>query len=210
MSKPDRISLSINIGVNMKLIQLLILTGIAVSSSNALAAVFKCTDDPGDTSYQSAPCIEENSAPQIKIKTRGLMGLINAKKKQTSEQELKQQLAAELEKQSELELTRIRDTKEQSALNQLLIENNPMQFSSYAIPPYLPEQSLGMTTSFQVRLPEIEKFRRIAAQKALATGQCKRVESSQLSMDSTMDTLVFSIDCSSAKTFKYNEIELAR
>ncbi len=194
----------------MKLLRVLILAGITVLSSSTIAAVFKCTDGLGDTSYQSAPCADEDIVPEFKVKKRGLMGLIKAKKKEKSKEALKQQLTAELEKQSELEKVRIKRTQEQSAINQLLIENNPDQFSAFAIPPYLPEQSTGMVTPFQARLPEIEKFRRIAAQKALETGECKRVDSSQLSMESTMDSLIFSIDCSSAKTFSFNETELVR
>jgi hypothetical protein len=62
---------------------------------------------------------------------------------------------------------------------------------------------------YETRLPEIEKFRRLAAKKALATGECVRVESDELSAKSSSEQLVFSVDCSSAKTFYFNEKELA-
>lgn len=176
-------------------------------SPSASAGVFKCTDVQGNTSYQAAPCAEENSAAEINIKTGGSVDLSNERSKQ--EEELKQQ-QDKINSDKELEETRVKEAKHQSALNQQLIQNNPIQFTAFSIPPYLPEKLSELVKPFEARLPEIEKFRRFAAQKALASGECKRVESDQLSIKSTLDVLVFSIDCSTAKTFTYNETELVK
>jgi hypothetical protein len=53
-------------------------------------------------------------------------------------------------------------------------------------------------------------MRRQAAEKALATGQCERVEAAELNLKSSKAALVFLIDCSSGKHFYYTEQELAK
>jgi len=62
--------------------------------------------------------------------------------------------------------------------------------------------------NFSARLPDIERFRRLAAEKALATNQCGRVEAAELNSKSTDDALVFLVDCSSAKKYYFSEQEL--
>lgn len=193
----------------MKFVKLIVaLLATLLFSNSILAGVYKCTDKEGHTSYQSSSCAQENNATEIDIKTGGTTDLSFELKQRKIDLELKKQ--QEIEKQKNLALLekRKRDTIVQSAVNQQLIKDNPIQFSPFAIPPYSTGDLPVLAKQFETRLPEIEKFRRLAAQKALATGECIRVESDQLSIKSTSEHLVFSVDCSSAKTFFYNETEL--
>lgn len=193
----------------MKLIQsIVVMFATMLFSYNSFAGVFKCTDIQGNTTYQSIPCAEENKAVEIDVKTGGSTDMATKLKDKELDQLEQQQQLAEQQKLIELETKRKKDAKEQSTINQQLIKNNPVQFSAYAIPPYAPDKLPALVKLYEQRLPEIEKFRRLAAQKALATGNCIRVEDDQLSIKSTQEKLVFSVDCSSAKVFHFDESEL--
>jgi len=192
----------------MKLV--LSLCAMVLFSSQSVAGVYKCTDSQGKTAYQSAPCAAENTALKINIKTGGSTDIAANIKLQQQEEELKKQQEIEKQQQLAKEAKRKVDATEQSKINQQLIKNNPIQYTAFAIPPYQHDRLSDIVKPFEQRLPEIEKFRRLAAQKALATGECKRVESDQLSIKSKVDNLIFSIDCSSAKTFLFNEADLIK
>ncbi|MCK5830187.1 MAG: DUF4124 domain-containing protein [Methylococcales bacterium] len=197
----------------MKLIQsVIVIIGGLFFSGSIFAGVYKCSDGQGNTSYQARPCAEEKKAIEINVKTGGAIDLSLKEKEDKKEKELdaeqKKQLEANNQKSIELEEKRKKDTAEQSALNQQLIKDNPIQYSAFAIPPYRSDRMPPIVKLYQSRLPEIEKFRRYAAKKALATGECLRVESDELSGKSSPEQLVFSVDCSSAQTFYFNEKEL--
>ncbi len=194
---------------NMNLIKFFIpVISYLLATNPAVAGVYKCTDSQGNTSYQSTPCALENKAIEIDVKTGRSTDISLELKQKERELALKKQQEAALQQQLKLEEKRKQDALEQSQINQTLIKNNPIQYSAFAIPPYLADNLTGLVKKYQTRLPEIEKFRRLAAQKALSTGECTRVESDELSIKSKHDQLVFSIDCSSAKTFYFNESEL--
>lgn len=193
----------------MKLIQSVVLVmGGLFFSSSILAGVYKCSDELGNTSYQANPCAEENTAVEINVKTGGATDLSIEQRKKEIDAELIKQQEAKNQKLIELDAKRKKDAAEQSALNQQLIKDNPIQYSPFAIPPYRFDRMSAVVRSYGTRLPEIEKFRRLAAKKALATGECVRVEADELSVKSSPEQLVFSVDCSSAKTFYFNEKEL--
>lgn len=181
---------------------------ITLFSSHSLASVYKCTDDQGKTAYQSSPCAEEKKAIKIDISTGQSIDLAAKLRQQHEDIELKKQQEIEKKKNIVQELKRQQDATAQSALNQQLIKDNPIQYTAFAIPPYPHDKLPSLVKPFETRLPEIEKFRRLAAQKALTTGECKRVESVQLSIKSKSDQLAFSIDCSTAKNFQFSEQEL--
>lgn len=183
---------------------------ITLFSNLSFASVYKCTDEQGKTAYQSTPCAKEKQGLKIDINTGQSIDLSVKLKQQQAEIELKKQQEIEKQQNISKELQRQKDATEQSAINQKLIKDNPIQYTAFAIPPYLHDKLLPLVKPFASRLPEIEKFRRLAAQKALATGECHRVESDQLSIQSKIDHLVFSIDCSSAKNFVFNEKELLK
>jgi len=186
------------------------LFAIALLPTHSVASVYKCTDNYGKTAYQSSPCAEEANALKIDIKTGQSIDLALKLKQQQQEIESKKQEELIQQQQVTKEVKRKKDSIEQSAINQQLIKDNPIQFTAFAIPPYQHDKLPALVKTFEARLPEIEKFRRLAAQKALATGECNRVESDQLSVQSKADKLVFSIDCSSAKNFQFNETELLK
>lgn len=195
----------------MKSVRLLVvLMAVCFFSTSVFAGVFKCKDEYGKTAYQSAPCAEENEAHEIDVKTGGITNLAIEKGKRAAALELIKQQQAEKQKMLVLMATRKKEAAEQSALNQQLIKNNPKQYSAFAIPPYKIDKLSTLVERYKDRLPEIEKFRRLAAQKALATGECNRVEVDELSVNSKPGELVFSIDCSTAKNFKFNEAELLK
>jgi len=196
---------------SMKLVRSIVgFVALVSLSGHVVAGVYKCTDADGKTAYQSAPCAEAASALKIDVKTGGSTDLAAQLKRQEQEVELKKLQEIEHQKQLLREASRIKKATEQSGINQQLIKDNPIQFTAFAIPPYRHDRLSALVQPFAARLPEIEQFRRLAAQKALATGECKRVESGQLSIQSQMKQLVFTIDCSSAKTFQFNEAELIK
>jgi len=194
----------------MKLVQVItIIVSAVLYSGHCFAGVFKCTDEWGKTSYQSEPCTKEKKAIEMDIKTGKQTDLADKEKKKALETDLKKQQEAIGQQLAEMKEQRKVDAAEQSALNQQLIKNNPIQYSAYAIPPYLTEKLSALVKQFEGRLPEIEKFRRLAALNALATGECERVEAGNLSERSKSDLLVFAVDCSSGKRFYFNETELS-
>lgn len=171
------------------------------------AEIYKCTDVNGKTDYQAKPCAAEHKAVQINVKTGGptepdLGNQFLEQKKQDEKLEQEQLL----KKQTQLK----QDAMSESAKNQFLIKNNPDKFSAFSIPPYVPDELSDLVKNYQSRLPEIERFRRLAAEKALATGQCTRVEASELHAKSTKKSLVFLVSCSSGKSFFFTERELAQ
>lgn len=179
-------------------------------SACTFAEIYKCTDVNGKTDYQSKPCDSEHKAVQINVKTGGATDLLDQEKqKQALEQQQQEEKLEQeqlIKKQNQLK----QDALSESAKNQFLIKNNPEKFSTFAIPPYVPDQLPDLVRSYQSRLPDIERLRRQAAEKALVSGQCARVEESELDVKSTKRTLVFSVSCSSGKYFQFTEQELTR
>lgn len=178
-------------------------------SVGAFAGIYKCTDVNGKTDYQAKPCDPEHKTVQINVKT--------GSSTDTSDQEKQNQDVAEKEQAEKLEQELLlkkqaqlkQDAMSESAKNQFLIKNNPEKFSAFSIPPYDPEQLPDLVKNYQARLPDIERLRRQAAEKALASGSCTRVESVELHSKSTKKALVFSVDCSSGKSFYFTEQDLA-
>jgi hypothetical protein len=179
-------------------------------SVSTFAGIYKCTEVGGKTNYQSKPCDSEQKTEQINIKTGDS---IDAPDQASQNQALVQK---ELDEKSEQELllkkqTQLKqDAQSESAKNQFLIKNNPEKYSIFSIPPYVPDQLSELVKNYQNRLPDIERFRRLATEKALLTSQCNRVEASELHGDSTKTALVFLVNCSSGKSFFFNEQELAK
>jgi hypothetical protein len=183
-------------------------------SAYAFAGVYKCTDAGGKTAYSENPCAAGASNMKLNVKTGSAVNLDEIKNQQTAEQQQQQALIEQqkleqqqlLQKQEKLK----QDAIDESAKNQFLIKNNPQKFSPFAIPTYKPDQLPALVKLHQDRLPEIERMRRKAAEKALASGECKRVESVELNIKSTKSALVFLVDCSTAKRFYITEQELAQ
>lgn len=179
---------------------------------NSWAGVYKCTDSDGRTHYQSSPCIEQDKAVQINTKTGSKVDLDALQKAQAEVVQQQKQLQAEQQAAEQARLDAIAQRKqlarEQNELTQVMIKQNPTQFSAYAIPVYDPENLPDLVKPFEERLPDIEKFRRLAAQKALAIGRCSRVEADELNAKSTKAQLVILINCSSGASYYFNESEL--
>jgi len=193
----------------MKLVKfIVVMASWLMLSSTTIAGVYKCKDAAGNTTYQPSPCAEENEAHQLDLRTGGHTDLAIEQKKRQADLELNEQQQEEKQRLIEAETKRKADTIEQSALNQQVIKENSKQYSAYAIPPYIPGKLPALVEQYKNRLPEIEKFRRLAAQKALATGECNRVEVDELSIKSKSNLLVISVDCSTGKTFYFTETEL--
>lgn len=176
------------------------------------AGVYKCTDAEGHTDYQSSPCTEDHKAVQINTKTGSKLDLNELENQRVQADVEKKQLEAEqqAEEKARLEAIELRKkhAREQSQITAELTKKNSLQFSAFAIPPYDPENLPKNIKPFEERLVDIEKYRRLAAQKALATEQCQRVEADELSSKSTREQLVFIINCSSGNSFSYSETEL--
>ncbi len=186
----------------------------AFFSANSFADVYKCTDSTGNTSYQAKPCEEQKQAFEMNIKTGSKVDLIQQRKQQQLDEEQKQQQKQQQQRQQQLLIQKKELRKKaslaESTITQQLVKNNPKQFSAFAIPPYNPDKLPALVRPFEFRLPEIEKFRRLAALKALNSGQCQRVEADELNIKSQKQQLVFLVDCSSGKSFYFNESELVK
>ncbi len=186
----------------------LLILGIFFSANN-FAGIYKCTDTNGKANYQSKPCDNEHKAVEINIKSSSSSEFAEQKQKELLEQQEQEQLL-EQEAISQKQLQLKQEATNESAKNQFLIKNNPEKFSAFSIPPYDYDDLPVLVKNFQNKLPEIERFRRQAAEKALATSQCGRVESSELHIKSTKKTFVFSVDCSTGKNFQYTGQELSK
>jgi Domain of unknown function (DUF4124) len=190
---------------------LLIFLGLLVSSSLS-AGVYKCTDANGNKIYRAVPCKDGQQNVEINVKT-GSSTDLNAKENEQilsqKEQEAKEALKKEEEQQAQQKLSQLKQkSMDESAKNQFLVKNNPKKFSAFAIPPYIYEDLTPLVKTYQNRLPDIERMRRQAAEKSLATGECGRVESVELSEKSTNESLIIYVDCSSAKKYYVSEQEL--
>ena len=176
------------------------------------AGVYKCTDANGNKIYKSVPCLEGQSKVELNVKT-GSSTDLNAEEQQKAlsqqEQEAKAALKKQEEEQSAQKLAQLKQSSmDESAKNQFLVKNNPNKFSAFAIPPYKYDDLPPLVKNYQSRLPDIERMRRKAAEKALATNLCGRVESVELSDKSAKDALVILVDCSTAKKFYVSEQEM--
>lgn len=183
-------------------------------SVHATAGFYKCTDAKGNKVYRSSPCAAGYNNAELDIRTGSSTNLDeeqNQKVLTQKEQEAKlEQQKLEQQQLQQKQAQLIENAKNESAANQLLIKNNPQKFSAYAIPPYVPEKLTALVKTYAARLPDIERLRRQAATKALESGQCIRVEASELNEKSSQDGLVFLVDCSSAKKFYFTEQELTQ
>ena len=176
------------------------------------AGVYKCTDASGKKIYRSVPCVEGQKKVELNVKTGSSTDLNQQESQQAlsqQEQEAKDAQKKLEEEQAQQKLAQLKQSVlDESAKNQFLVKNNPQKYSAFAIPPYKYDDLSPLVKIYQSRLPDIERMRRQAAEKALATGQCGRVESVELSEKSTKDGLIILVDCSSAKKFYVSEQEL--
>lgn len=181
-------------------------------ASNSWAGVYKCTDAEGRTDYRSSPCTEADKAVKMNTKTGGSVDLNAEEQKRAEEIEQKKQQEMQDQAQQQAKLDEISRRQQmaiaQFELTQAMIKQSPNQFSAYAIPKYEFDKLPQLVKSYEERLPDIEKFRRLAAKKALATGKCQRVEADELNVKSTRDALVILVNCSSGAAYYYNEAEL--
>lgn len=177
------------------------------------AGVYKCTDASGKKIYRSVPCVEGQKKVELNVKTGGSTDLNQQESQQAlsqQEQEAKDAQKKQEEEQAQQKLAQLKQSVlDESAKNQFLVKNNPQKYSAFAIPPYKYDDLSPLVKIYQSKLPDIERMRRQAAEKALATEQCGRVESVELSEKSTKDGLIILVDCSSAKKFYVSEQELA-
>lgn len=181
-------------------------------SFDVVAGVYKCTDAEGHTDYQASPCTEDHKAVQINTKTGSKVDLneLEDQKAQADAEKRQVESKQQAEERARVEAIELRkkQAREQSQMTSELTKKNPQQFSAFAIPPYDPENLPKSIKPFEDRLVDVEKYRRLAAQKALATGQCQRVEADELSGKSTREQLMFLVNCSSGNSFSYSEAEL--
>jgi hypothetical protein len=190
---------------------MLLIAGLLISAVTQ-AEVFKCTDSSGKTVYRAGPCAPGQGNIQINLKTGASTDMndqMQQEKIQNQENLAKQEQEKQEQKLQEQRIAKLKqDARDESAKNQFVIKNNPKLYSPFAIPPYDLEELPPLVKGYGNKLPEIERFRRIAAEKALTSDQCGRVEAAELNIKSTSDSLVFLIDCSSGQKFYFNEQEL--
>ncbi|MDO8938737.1 MAG: DUF4124 domain-containing protein [Methylicorpusculum sp.] len=176
-----------------------------ISSNLCEAGAYKCIDENGKTAYQSKPCANNQNAVEINFKTGAGIDKNTEQSQQAELQESKE--LEEIERQQKKQQLLI-EAKIESETNQQLIKDNPDKYSAYAIPPYDPDNLSDVVKKFGARLNDVEKLRRLAAEKVLSTGQCTRVESSELNIKSTLEKLVILVDCSTGRGISLTEDEL--
>ncbi|MDZ4149459.1 DUF4124 domain-containing protein, partial [Methylicorpusculum sp.] len=151
------------------------------------------------------PCANNQNAVEINFKTGAGIDKNTEQSQQAELQESKE--LEEIERQQKKQQLLI-EAKIESETNQQLIKDNPDKYSAYAIPPYDPDNLSDVVKKFEARLNDVEKLRRLAAEKVLSTGQCTRVESSELNIKSTLEKLVILVDCSTGRGISLTEDEL--
>lgn len=185
--------------------------GLAVSTQLS-AGVYKCIDASGNKIYRAQPCADDQSKAELNLKTGDSKDLDAIEKQNTLTEQEQATKDAELAQQEQEQLRKQQEFKQsvldESAKNQFLVKNNPQKFSAFAIPPYEQNNLPFLVKKYETRLVDIERMRRQAAEKTLATGECGRVESVELSQKSTQNALVILVDCSSSKKFYIAEQEL--
>jgi hypothetical protein len=182
-------------------------------SSYSQARIYKCTDGDGKKSYQKSPCENINNAAEFNVTTGGSIAVPDKRKQEQVLEQQKEQEQARMDeitrKEQEIKQQRINATLDENTKNLEIIKNNPKKFSAFAIPSYTSENHPPLFDDFIERLPDIQRFRRLAAKKALFSGQCDRVEASSLNLKSTQKNLVFLVECSNTKRFYFKETELS-
>lgn len=188
-----------------------LLLGLVFSVPSS-ADVYKCTDASGNKIYKAIPCADGQKKVELNVKTGGETDLTAKETQQNlskQEQEAKAGQKKQEEEQGRQKLNQLKqNSADETAKNQFLVKSNPQRYSAFAIPPYKYDDLPPLVKSYQDRLPDVERMRRESSEKALATGQCGRVESSVLSEKSNKQGLVFLVDCSTAKKFYVTEREL--
>ena len=175
----------------------------------ATAGIYKCTDENGHKVYRSGPCTEGYSNAEINLKTGSITDLDEQRQQEILKQnklmaEREQETLAReqlLHKQAQL----AQQTLDESIKNQEIIKSHPKQYSAFAMPPYSAEKLSPLVKNYAERLPEIERLRRQAAEKALQSRQCPRVEAVELNEKTKPEALMFLVDCSNAKKFYFTE-----
>ena len=189
-----------------------LLLGILVSGLSQ-AGIYKCTDGNGKTAYQKAPCKNISNANEFNVATGGTVPVEDKRKQQVIlEQKKAQEEArlAEAEKQKEEEKRQwMQAVLQENKKNLETIADNPKKFTAFAIPPYTLEKHPELVGDFIERLPEIQRYRRLAALKAIGSGECDRVEAAELNLRSSKKTLVFLVECSNTTRMYFNEPELS-
>jgi hypothetical protein len=126
---------------------------IAFFSAGSVAGVYKCTDPAGNTSYQSKPCEEQKQAYEMNIQTGTKVDLTQKQnqreldKKQKQQQNQQQKLEQQMLSQNEAQ--RKKDAIAESAITQALIQDNPREYSAFAIPAYNPENLPTQVLQFE-------------------------------------------------------------
>lgn len=190
---------------------LLFILGLLILTESS-AGVYKCTDASGKKIYRASPCGEGQSKVELNVKTGGSKDLVALEKEQAltkQEEELRAEQKKLAEEQEAQKLAQLKqDAINESAKNQFVVKSNPQRYSAFAIPPYKYDDLSTLVKPYQNRLPDIERMRRQAAERGLATNQCGRVESVELSEKSTKEILLIVVNCSSAKEYIFSEQEL--
>lgn len=190
--------------------RIIVLALLGCFTSAVQAGVYKCVNDSGKTVYKSTPCLEGQSKEELNLKTGVKVDLLEKEQEEKQQQQHQQ----EETKQNQLDQNKLEQIRQkaadENAKSQFLIKNHPEQFSSFAIPPYKFDNLSNFAGNLTEKLPEIERLRRAAAEKALATGQCQRVEASELSEKTSDNEIFIRVNCSSEKTFEYSSQQLHR
>jgi hypothetical protein len=191
---------------------LTILGCLVFSCAHAAPPVYKCVDATGKKNYQARACSAGVANTTLNINT-GSSTNLDEIEKQKEQKKNAEQAGEEQQKLTKQQLLEKQEAENKAAIaesakNQEIIKSDSKKFAPFAIPPYAPDKLPEFVKNYQSRLSDVERLRRVAAEKALATDQCERVEASELDSKSTKEILAFLVNCSSGKAFYYTETDL--
>lgn len=190
----------------------LIFICLLMVAQSSLAGVYKCVDTNGNKRYQNSPCPNLENTSTFNPVTGTSNKVVDNRQLDLAMQQEIQREKISAEKQLQEEQQRQQQLKQQilseSQKNQEWVKQHPKRYSAFAIPPYAENKHPEFADNFLDRLPEIEQFRRLGAELALASGKCGRVEAVELNYRSQATSLVFLVDCSSGESFLLNESQI--
>lgn len=84
------------------------------------------------------------------------------------------------------------------------------EIPDYVLSPYTEESYPKTFAKYGNRMPELERFRKLAAEIAATNPECDKVIASEVSDRGTYSDMQFFVDCENMKRYRFSESELAQ
>ena len=87
-------------------------------------------------------------------------------------------------------------------------QSTPPKIDEYVLTPYTRASWPKTFDKYGDRMPQLERFRRLAAEAAARNSECDKVIASEISDQGTYSSMQFFVDCENMKRFRFSESEL--